>query len=216
MGLSTDKASTIPLVLNLDTGAITPQFHVVFDDCSLQLPPVLMISQTLTLQHGPRYLKTVSTNSSGMKMTPRLTKKTPLSQKTSPPSNPEYQDHGQHHASLTLASISSSIFTFHAFPPSLPCTVLHVSQLSSHCCAFTFNWYVTSSSAPEGENTLASATATEEPSRTENTHSPQLQQQREPIFTNSLAIPPDMQAKIHVEHGPLHEVMCLYCRTGFD
>ena len=78
MGLSTDQASTIPLVLNLDTSAITPQFHVVFDDCSLQLPPVLMISQTLTLQHGPRYLETVSTNSSGMKMTPRLTKKTYL------------------------------------------------------------------------------------------------------------------------------------------
>ena len=32
MGLSPDHASTVPLVLNLDTGAITPQFHVVFDD----------------------------------------------------------------------------------------------------------------------------------------------------------------------------------------
>ena len=32
MGLTPDHASTIPLVLNLDTGAITPQFHVVFDD----------------------------------------------------------------------------------------------------------------------------------------------------------------------------------------
>ena len=27
-----DHASTVPLVLNLDTGAITPQFHVFFDD----------------------------------------------------------------------------------------------------------------------------------------------------------------------------------------
>ena len=32
MGLSPDHVSTVPLVLNLDTGAITPQFHVVFDD----------------------------------------------------------------------------------------------------------------------------------------------------------------------------------------
>ena len=32
MGLSPDHASTVPLVLNLDTRAITPQFHVVFDD----------------------------------------------------------------------------------------------------------------------------------------------------------------------------------------
>ena len=32
MGLSPDYASTVPLVLNLDTGATTPQFHVVLDD----------------------------------------------------------------------------------------------------------------------------------------------------------------------------------------
>ena len=32
MHVSPDLASTVPLVLNLDTGATTPQFHVVFDD----------------------------------------------------------------------------------------------------------------------------------------------------------------------------------------
>ena len=32
MGLSAKHASTVPLVLNPETGAITPQFHVVFDD----------------------------------------------------------------------------------------------------------------------------------------------------------------------------------------
>ena len=32
MGLSPDHASTVPLVLNLDIGAINPQFHAVFDD----------------------------------------------------------------------------------------------------------------------------------------------------------------------------------------
>ena len=32
MGLSPKHSSTVPLVLNLGTGAITPQYHVVFDD----------------------------------------------------------------------------------------------------------------------------------------------------------------------------------------
>ena len=32
MSLSPHHACTVPLVLNLDSGAITPQFHVVFDD----------------------------------------------------------------------------------------------------------------------------------------------------------------------------------------
>jgi hypothetical protein len=32
LGLSQQHASEFPLVLNLDTGSITTQFHVVFDD----------------------------------------------------------------------------------------------------------------------------------------------------------------------------------------
>ena len=32
MGLSTSHATCVPLVLNLDSGAITAQYHVVFDD----------------------------------------------------------------------------------------------------------------------------------------------------------------------------------------
>ena len=32
MGLSPDHVSSVPLVLNSDTGTIIPQFHVVFDD----------------------------------------------------------------------------------------------------------------------------------------------------------------------------------------
>ena len=32
MGMSPKHASSVPLVLNLETGSITPQFHVVFDD----------------------------------------------------------------------------------------------------------------------------------------------------------------------------------------
>ena len=33
MDLNSDHASTVPLVLNLGTSAITPQFHVFFFDC---------------------------------------------------------------------------------------------------------------------------------------------------------------------------------------
>ena len=76
MGLSPDHASTVPLVLNLDTGAITPQFHVVFDDW--------FTTVTTSVDDLPAFLQllgrcseTVSTNSSGMKMTPKLTLKTP-------------------------------------------------------------------------------------------------------------------------------------------
>ena len=32
LGLSARHASSVPLVLNPETGSITPQFHVVFDD----------------------------------------------------------------------------------------------------------------------------------------------------------------------------------------
>jgi hypothetical protein len=32
MGFSNLHSSEVPLILNLDTGSITPQFHVVFDD----------------------------------------------------------------------------------------------------------------------------------------------------------------------------------------
>ena len=46
MGLSPDHASTVPLVLNLDNGAITPNFMLSLMIGSLQLLPVLMTSQT--------------------------------------------------------------------------------------------------------------------------------------------------------------------------
>ena len=38
MGLSPNHATTAPLVLNLSTGAITPQYHVVFDDWFATVP----------------------------------------------------------------------------------------------------------------------------------------------------------------------------------
>ena len=84
MGLSPDHASTVPLVLNLDTGAITLMIG------SLQLPPVLMTSQTSIPLHGPRCFETVSTNSSGMNMTPRLSQKTSWPLKPSPPGKIEF------------------------------------------------------------------------------------------------------------------------------
>jgi hypothetical protein len=38
MGLSKQHASEVPLVLNLGTGSITTQFHVVFDDLFTTVP----------------------------------------------------------------------------------------------------------------------------------------------------------------------------------
>ena len=38
MGVSDSHASTVPLVLNITTGSITPQFHVVFDDWFATVP----------------------------------------------------------------------------------------------------------------------------------------------------------------------------------
>ena len=38
VGLSPHHASTVPLILNLDTGAVTPQFHIVYDDWFATVP----------------------------------------------------------------------------------------------------------------------------------------------------------------------------------
>ena len=62
VGLSPDHASNVPLVLNLDTGAITSQFHVVFDDWLCTVATSVMTSQTSIPLHGPTCLETLSTN----------------------------------------------------------------------------------------------------------------------------------------------------------
>ena len=128
----------------------------------LQLPPALMISQTSTPLLGPRCLQTVSTNSSGMKMTPRLTPKTSWLQKPSPPGKIEFQRPWIQPCLLHPCQY----LLLHLHLPHLPSLPLlyhlpHISQLSSHCCVFPINWCITSSSAPEGETTLGSAPATE-------------------------------------------------------
>ena len=38
MGVSLNHASSVPLVLNVSTGAVTPQFHIVFDDWFATVP----------------------------------------------------------------------------------------------------------------------------------------------------------------------------------
>jgi hypothetical protein len=40
LGLSQKHASEVPLVLNLGTGSITTQFHVVFDDIFTTVPSI--------------------------------------------------------------------------------------------------------------------------------------------------------------------------------
>jgi hypothetical protein len=63
MGLSKKHASTVPLVLNPETGYITPQYHVVFDDWIATLQPLWMPSQILTHRIGPNCLATQSISS---------------------------------------------------------------------------------------------------------------------------------------------------------
>jgi hypothetical protein len=38
VGFSTEHSSLVPLVLNLSTGHISPQYHVIFDDKFLTVP----------------------------------------------------------------------------------------------------------------------------------------------------------------------------------
>jgi hypothetical protein len=40
MGLSQKHASKVSLVLNIDTGSIATQFHVVFDDLFTTVPSI--------------------------------------------------------------------------------------------------------------------------------------------------------------------------------
>ena len=88
MGLSPKHSSTVPLVLSPGTGAITPQYHVVFDD-EFTTPSVPMKTPcpTSTPTCGPSSLVTVPSSSSSMTNLRRilltsLTKRTP----TPPPS----------------------------------------------------------------------------------------------------------------------------------
>ena len=111
--------------------------------------------------------------------------------------------HRYNHASYTLSSISSSIFTIHTFPPSLPSTIFpHTSQLSSHCCAFPINWCITSSSAPEGETTLASAPATEGALKDSKTFIHLSHLNRGSHLLQLFDNPTEHASNVHVEHGP--------------
>ena len=82
-------------------------------------------------------------------------------------------------APLPISSPPSSPST-PSSPPSL-CHLPQFSQLSSHCCAFPINWCITPAQHQR-----------------EKPHMAQPQQQR----AHSSKIPLDVQAKIHVEHGP--------------
>ena len=106
-------------------------------------------------------------------------------------------------------------------PPSLPSTPYHPptptpgtcslfsqgTHLSSSCCAFIFTRCITPSSAPEGENTLASAPGTEGAPKVSTEGA---------ILSTSLMIPLNMQAEIHVKYGPFQEVVCLHSSLGFN
>ena len=132
---------------------------------SLQLLPALMISQTSTPQHGPRWLESVSTNSSWMKRTPKLIPKT---RRHNHQAKSSFKDYGHNHASYTLVNISSSIFTFHGFPH-------YHHPHTSHSPPIAVPSSSIGASPPlqhQREKTLlAQPQQQREPSRTEDTHS---------------------------------------------
>ena len=156
MGLSPDHASTVRLVLNFESGAITPNFIFCLMIASLQLLPVLMTFQNLI---SPAWSKRFEDSEYQFIRDEDDTEVDAEHFMTS--AKLSFQGYGYHHASYTLASISTSIFTIQpsCLPPMSP--LPHVSQISSHCCEFPINWCLTSSSAPEEETTLGSAPATE-------------------------------------------------------
>ena len=180
MGLSLDHAHTVPLILNLDTGAITPQFHVVFDDW--------FTTVTTSVDDLPDFNSTACSKMFG---------------------DSEYQFIRDEDGTqvdpedfMTSGAITTSRIEFPRLwtPPCLlhPCQYLllhlHLPLLSAlppfaifltspallPCCAFPINWCIISGSAPEGETTLGSAPATEEAVKTEDTLSPQPPQKMEP------------------------------------
>ena len=162
MGLSPDHASTVPLVLNLDTGTITPQFHVIFDDWFTTVATSVdnlpdFTSSVWSKMFGDSEYQLIRDEDDT-----QVVSEDSMCQETLPTGKTEYQrlwtlpclPHPCHylHLCLHLPHLPTLHPVYH-----LP----HVSQLTSHCCVLTFNWCLCSSSALEGENTFASATATE-------------------------------------------------------
>ena len=74
MSLRPDHASTVPLVLDLDNGAITPQFHVVFDDWFTTIATSV---DSLPDFNSSAWSKMFGYSEYQFKRTPRLTQKTP-------------------------------------------------------------------------------------------------------------------------------------------
>ena len=175
MGLSPDHARTFPLVLNLDISTITPQFHVVFDDWFTTVASSVddlpdFNSSAWSKMFGYSVYQFIR-DEDDTQVDPEDSRP----QKTLPPAKPSINGHGHHHASQTLASISSSIFTFHSFQTSLPCTIFPMSP-SSPPIAVPYPLIDASPPAQhQSENThLPQPQQQREPSRTGDTHSPQL------------------------------------------
>ena len=184
---------------------------------SLQLLPVLMTSQTSILLHGLRCLETVSTNSSGDEddtqvdpedfmtseaITTRQNRVSKAMNTTMPPTR-------------TPVSPPPSSPSTPSVPPSpVPFSPCLPTLLPLLCIPHQLVYHLQFSTRGRNHTWLSAS----------NRGSPQaLKRPKHPshpnrglIFTNSAKIPLEMQAMIHVEHGPLQEVICLYCSIGFD
>ena len=196
-------------VLNLDTGAITPPFHVVFDNWFTtvttsidDLPDFNFSAWSKMFDEGKYHFirdeddtqvnsedsmasETITTRQNQVSKAMDTTMPStpiPVSPPPSSPSTPLL------HASPVPSSpmSPSSSPSIGVSPPALPL------REKSHFPA-------TEGAIKDCSHPFTPAMSTEGT-----------------ILTNSLMIPPDMQAKIYVEHGPLQEVLCLYFSPGFD
>ena len=148
---------------------------------SLQLLPVLMTSQTSILLHGPNSLEIVSSNSSGKKMTPRLTQKTSLPLKPSPPGKVEFLRLWTPPCLLYPCQYLLLNLQFHSLLPSLPCAIFPMSPRFPPIAVPSPS--VGASPPVQHQSNkphLAQPQQQREPSSLEDTHSPQPPQKREP------------------------------------
>ena len=159
MGLSPDHASTVPLVLNLDTGAITPQFHVVFDDWfttvatsvddipdfnSPARSKMFGYSEYQFIRDEDDTLVDQEDSLTSEDITTRKSRVAKAMENTMPPTPLPVLHYLPH------------------LPTYPPCALFSLgTQIYSSCCVFIFKMCITPSLVLEGENTLASAPVTE-------------------------------------------------------
>ena len=148
MGLSPDHACTVPLVLNLDTSAITPQFHVVFDDwfttvnTSIDDLPDSNSSAWSKMVGDSEYQFTRDEDDTqvdpkdSMTSEAITTRQNQVSNAVDTTMPPTPLPVSPPPSSPSMPSLTPPPPLYH-----LPC----IAHLSSHCCAFPIYWCIISS-----------------------------------------------------------------------